>query len=53
MIADHFGLEFDKTYFGPLEKDFSGMQLSWDMDETVLKIWKNDLKDILEVYTCK
>lgn len=53
MIADHFGLEFDKKYFGPLEKDFSGMQLSWDMDETVRKIWKNDLKDILEVYNCK
>ena len=49
-IAEHFNLDFDKKYFGPLEKDFSSRKISWEMDKQVLEIWKKDLNDIRKVY---
>lgn len=50
MIADHFHLAFDKKYFGPLEKDFTHMETQWNMDDDLLKVWREDLRDIKKVY---
>ena len=48
---ESFYEDFDKKYFGPLEKDFSHMETQWNMDGELLKIWRKDLwKNILYLF---
>lgn len=50
-IAEHFQLEVDPSYFGPLESDFSHIELSWTMSPEVLAIWNEALPDIRQAYS--
>lgn len=51
MIADHFNMHFDKSYFGPLDLDISKKQLRWNMEEVALQEWKKTLPAIKKVYS--